>query len=129
MGASPKRDRHTVPVRKKLRRILRMKVDTRDIRSASHVGRNFGAVTDEVEAGRTIVVVKNNRPVGVVAPVSVMEQIDVLDEREEDLRLLALALVRMSAAPEPVLHDWNDVAAEFGIDLTALGDADVEAEA
>ncbi|QAY70714.1 type II toxin-antitoxin system prevent-host-death family antitoxin [Xylanimonas protaetiae] len=118
-----------MPLRKKLRRTLRMKVDTRDIRSASHVGRNSGAITDEVEAGRTIVVVKNNRPVGVVAPVSVMEQIDALDEREEDLRLLAMALVRMAAAPDPVLHDWDDVAAELGIDLTDLGDADDEAEA
>jgi len=115
-----------LPFRKIARTISRMKVDTRDIRSASAVGRNFGAVTDEVEAGRTIVVVKNNRPVGVVAPVSVMERLDAIDEREEDLRLLTLALVRMQTNPEPVLHDWNDVAAELGIDLADLEDIEDE---
>jgi len=100
---------------------MRVKVDTRDIRSATSVGRNFGAVTDEVEAGRTIVVVKNNRPVGVVAPIEVLDRLDALDEREEDLRLLAVAIVR-SFTDGGERHDLADVAAELGIELDSLGD-------
>jgi len=93
-----------------------MQVDTRDIRSATMVGRNFGAVTDEVAAGRTIVVVKNNHPAAVVAPVQLMDRLEDLDEREDDLRLLAVALVRVGT-DSGVRHDLHDVAAELGIDL------------
>jgi hypothetical protein len=93
-----------------------MKIDTRDLRSASWVGRNFGAVTDEVEAGRTIVVLKNNRPAGVVAPISVLESIDAVDEREENLRLLALALVRAETSSGRT-YTLEESAAELGSDL------------
>ncbi len=103
-----------------------MKVDTRDIRSATQVGRNFGAVTDEVEAGHTIVVMKNNRPVGVVAPLELMERLDAIDEREDDLRLLAVALVR-SFTDTGARHDWIDVAAELGIDLDQIDDENDDA--
>ncbi|WP_194174163.1 type II toxin-antitoxin system Phd/YefM family antitoxin [Luteimicrobium xylanilyticum] len=96
-----------------------MKVDTRDLRSASWVGRNFGAVTDEVEAGRTIVVMKNNRPAGVVAPISVLESIDAVEEREENVRLLALALVRAETTSGRT-YTLEETAAGLGIDLDEL---------
>jgi len=99
-----------------------MMVDTRNIRSASVVGRNFGAITDEVaDQGTTIVVVKNNRPTVGVVPISVIDAIDSISEREEDIRLYALALVRMTLNPDPGLHDLDDVLTELGIDL---GDED-----
>ncbi len=103
-------------MRKIMRIIVRMKVDTRDIRAASHVARNFGQITDEVEAGRTIVVVRNNVPVGVLAPVSMVDRLDSIDEREEDLRLLALALVRTTTSTGDLV-DLADLAAELGVDL------------
>ena len=93
-----------------------MKVDTRDIRSATQVARNFGQITDEVESGRTIVVVRNNAPVGVLAPVSLLERLDAVDEREEDLRLLGIALVRVNTS-DGVLVELDELAAELGIDL------------
>jgi PHD/YefM family antitoxin component YafN of YafNO toxin-antitoxin module len=95
---------------------MRMKVDTRDIRAASQVARNFGSVADEVEAGRTIVVMRNNAPVGVLAPVSLLERIDAVDEREEDLRQLGIALVRMNTS-EGDLVELDELAAELGVDL------------
>lgn len=102
-----------------------MKVDVRDIRPVSLVGRNFGAVTDEVESqGSTVVVVKNNRPIAGVVPIEVIDRLDAITEREEDMRLLALALVRMTTNPDPVLHDLDDVARELGIDLEELEDED-----
>jgi len=97
---------------------MRMKVDTRDIRSASSVQRNFGQVTDDLEAGRTILLVKNNTPLGVVAPVALMDRLDELDEREEDLRLLAAALVR-STTSTGELVDLEDLARELGVDLAS----------
>lgn len=93
-----------------------MKVDTRDIRAASLVARNFGQVTDEVEAGRTIIVVRNNAPVSVLAPMALLDRLDAIDEREEDLRLLSLALVR-SVTRDGDLVDLGDLATELGIDL------------
>jgi PHD/YefM family antitoxin component YafN of YafNO toxin-antitoxin module len=93
-----------------------MKVDTRDIRAASQVARNFGSVADEVEAGRTIVVMRNNAPVGVLAPVSLLERIDAVDEREEDLRQLGIAPVRMNTS-EGDLVELDELAAELGVDL------------
>ncbi|MBK8461427.1 MAG: type II toxin-antitoxin system Phd/YefM family antitoxin [Micropruina sp.] len=104
-----------------------MKVDVRDIRSATQAARNFGALVDEVESGATIVVVRNNRPVTVMAPISMMERLDEIGEREEDLRLLALALTR-AATSDGTLRSWDDVAAELGIDLTALADDTDDAE-
>jgi len=102
-----------------------MKVDVRDIRSATVVGRNFGAVTDEVESrGSTVVVVKNNRPIAGVVPIEVIDRLDTISEREEDMRLLALALVRMVTNPDPVLHDLDDVARDLGIDLNELDDTE-----
>lgn len=47
---------------------------------------------------------------------------DEIDDREEDLRLLALALVR-SHTSDGALRDWDEVAAELGINLTELGES------
>lgn len=93
-----------------------MKFDTRDIRSASQVARNFGQIADEVESGRTIVVVRNNAPVGVLAPVSLIERLDAVEEREEDLRLLAIAWAR-SATSDGTLVDLDELATELGVGL------------
>lgn len=93
-----------------------MRIDTRDIRAASQVARNFGQVADEVEAGRTIVVIRNNTPVGVLAPVSLVDRLDALDEREEDLRLLGIALARVTL-DDGGLVELEDLADELGIDL------------
>lgn len=103
-----------------------MKVDTRDIRSATQAARNFGAIVDEVESGRTIVVVRNNHPVSVIAPVAIMERLDAIDEREEDVRLLAIAIARMSTTSGP-LRDLDDVAAELGVDLDDLDEDEDDA--
>jgi prevent-host-death family protein len=107
-------------MRKILRTIERMKVDTRDIRSATQAARNFGAIIEEVEAGTTIVVVKNNRPVVGIAPIATMERLIRVEEREEDLRLLAVAFTRAATSQGP-LREWDEVAAELGIDLDEVG--------
>ncbi|MDR0358261.1 MAG: hypothetical protein LBJ87_02185 [bacterium] len=69
-----------------------------------------------MESGRTIVIMRNNAPLGVLAPVSLMDRLDEIDEREEDVRLLAAALVR-SVTSEGDLIALDDLAAELGVDL------------
>jgi prevent-host-death family protein len=100
-------------------RIKRMKMDTRDIRSATQVARNFGAIIDEIETGSTIVVVRNNRPVSVIAPVATMDRLDEIEEREVDIRLLAVALVRAATTQGPLV-DLDDLIAELGVDPADL---------
>jgi len=83
-----------------MRNISRMMVDTRDIRSASLVGRNFGAITDEVaEQGSTIVVVKNNRPTVGVVPISVLDEIDSISERRATTPAIFCSLVLIMVTP------------------------------
>ncbi len=110
-----------VPMRMIVCKIVRMKVDTQNIRSATQAARSFSAIIDEVEAGSTIIVVRNNRPVTAIAPISTLERLDELDEREDDLRLLAVALTRAETSSGP-LRDWDEVAAELGINLDELRD-------
>jgi prevent-host-death family protein len=104
---------------------MHMLVDTKDIRSATQVGRNFGASIDEVENGATIVVVRNNKPVAVLAPIELLEKMDEISEREEDMRLLALAELRMETHSGR-FYTLEESAAELGIDLDALGNEDEE---
>jgi hypothetical protein len=54
-----------------------------------------------------------------VAPISVLESIDAVDEREENLRLLALALVRAETTNGRT-YTLEETAADLGIDLEAL---------
>lgn len=112
-----------LPVQIILCRIVRMRVETRNIRSATQAARSFGSILEEVESGDTIVVVKNNRPVAAVSSISTLERLDEIDEREEDLRLLVVALTRVETSQGP-LRDWEDVAAELGIDLADVRDGD-----
>jgi hypothetical protein len=65
------------------------------------------------------VVVRNNKATAVIAPLSVMEQASQLDEREEDLRLAALALVRLSTTSGR-MRPLEDVATDLGFDLDQL---------
>lgn len=105
-----------------------MRVETRNIRSATQAARSFGSILEEVESGDTIVVVKNNRPVAAVSSIATLERLDEIEEREEDLRLLVVALTRTETSQGP-LRDWDDVAAELGIDLADVrqgDDQDVE---
>ena len=96
-----------------------MKIAVPDIRPVSQVGRNFGAVTAEVEEGRSILVVKNNRPVAAVVPPETIERLDEIAEREEDIALLVLSIIRMNTH-QGIIHDLDDVAAELGIDIAEL---------
>jgi antitoxin (DNA-binding transcriptional repressor) of toxin-antitoxin stability system len=93
-----------------------MKTDTRDMVSATTAARDFSRISSEAAQGRTFVVVRNNEPTVAIVPVSQMERLDRIDELEDDMRILSVALARMGT-DDGVRHSLDDVAAEFGVDL------------
>lgn len=93
-----------------------MKTDTRDLVSATQAARDFSALTARVSAGSRVVVLKNNAPAVAIVPMADMERLDRVEEAEEDIRMIAVALARM-ATDDGSRHALADVAAEFGIDL------------
>lgn len=94
-----------------------MRTDTRDLVSATEVSKNPSRYIAEAAAGRTLLVLKNNQPTAAIVSIEKMAELSRLEEREEDLRMLSIAVVR-SLTDDHVRHDLADVAAEFGVDLT-----------
>ncbi len=99
-----------------------MNIDTENIVSVSDI-RDAGISKFVARAadGQTFAIMKNNRLQAVLAGHGVMEQLQAINEREENLRLWTAALTRY-ATDDGTRHDLSDVAAEFGIDLAGLED-------
>ena len=93
-----------------------MLTDTRDLISITDASRSLSRLAAEVQEGRTLVVLRNNEPAMAMVPMSQMEDLNRLGERESDLRLLALALARV-LTDSGVRHDLDDVIAELNINL------------
>ncbi|MBT1194033.1 type II toxin-antitoxin system prevent-host-death family antitoxin [Rhodococcoides kroppenstedtii] len=100
-----------------------MRIDTRDMVSVTELGRDLSRRINDASDGRTVVVLKNNQPAAALVSPAEMERLQVLDEREDDLRLLALAVVRMTTDTGTRV-DLDDLATELGFDLDALDDHD-----
>ena len=93
-----------------------MLTDTRDLVSITEASRSLSKLTQQVADGRTFVVLRNNEPAMALVPMAQMENLNRLEERESDLRILALAIAR-TLTDSGHRHDLDDVLAEFGIDL------------
>jgi antitoxin (DNA-binding transcriptional repressor) of toxin-antitoxin stability system len=99
-----------------------MNIDTNDLINVTEIAkRGVSAVINEVAGGRHFVVLNNSRPVAAIVDISTMERLQKLDEREEDLRLLAVASARM-ATDSGRRTSLRDVAAQLGVDLDSLGE-------
>lgn len=94
-----------------------MRTDTRDLVSATDLSKNSARYITEAAEGRTLLVLKNNQPLAAIVPIETMTELSQLEEREEELRMLAIALVR-TLTDDGRRHSLDDVAAEFGIDLS-----------
>ena len=93
-----------------------MNVDTRDLISVSEANsRGVSKLIADAESGRPQIVLRNSRAVAVIVDISCMERLQRLEELEDDLRLLSIALVR-SAADTGRRYELDDVLAEAGID-------------
>lgn len=93
-----------------------MRTDTRDLVNATSAQRDFSRLSAEAAGGRTFIVMRNGEPTVAIVPVSKMDRIQRIDELEDDLRLLSVALVR-GLTDDGVRHELQDVADEFGVNL------------
>lgn len=97
-----------------------MNVDTRDLISISDASnRGVSKLVTDAENGRPQVLMRNSRAVAAVVDIDSMDRLQRLDELEDDLRLLSIALVR-AAADSGRRYDLDDVLAEAGIDPDSL---------
>lgn len=96
-----------------------MKFDTRDLISVSDASnRGVSNLVKEASEGRPKVVLRNNKPVAAVVGMDELDRLSHLDEIEDDLRLLSIAITR-TVLDHGDRYTLDDVAKEFGVDLDA----------
>jgi hypothetical protein len=97
-----------------------MNVDTGDLISITEASnKGVSKLVTDAENGRPQVLLRNNRAVAAIVNIGSMDRLQRLDELEDDLRLLSIALVR-AAADSGRRYDLDDVLAEAGIDPDSL---------
>lgn len=97
-----------------------MNVDTRDLISITDASnRGVSKLVTDAENGRPQVLMRNSKAVAAVVNIDSMDRLQRLDELEDDLRLLSIALVR-AAADSGRRYDLDEVLAEVGIDPATL---------
>lgn len=94
-----------------------MQIDTDDMVTATEMNRNASRYLTEISDGNRnmFVVMKDNVPTACIVGLERMKQLQQLEEREQDLKLLALSLVRV-ATDTGERHDLDDIIAELGIE-------------
>lgn len=93
-----------------------MNVDTRDLISITEASsKGVSRLVADAEEGRPQVLLRNSKAVAAVVNIDTIERLQRIDELEDDLRLLSIALVR-AAADSGRRFDLDDVLAEAGID-------------
>lgn len=96
-----------------------MNIDTRDLISITEANsKGVSKLVADAENGRPQVLMRNSKAVAAIVDIASMDRLQRLDELEDDLRLLSVALVR-AAADDGRRFDLDDVLAEAGIDLDA----------
>jgi antitoxin (DNA-binding transcriptional repressor) of toxin-antitoxin stability system len=96
-------------------------INTDDIVSVTEANSWLSRLLNEAHDGRLKLVMRNNRPLAAIVSPEAASRLQRLDELEDDLRLLALAVLR-SVMDDGVRHPLEDVAAEFGIDPADLAE-------
>lgn len=100
-----------------------MNVDTKNLIGVSEASSKgiSKLVADVEDAGDAWVILRQNKAVAALVNIDCMDRLDRIDELEDDLRLLSIALVR-SAADSGRRYDLDEVLAEVGIDANTLDD-------
>lgn len=97
-----------------------MNTDTRDLISVSDASnKGVSKLVAAAENGRPQVLLRNSKAVAAIVSIGCMDRLQRIDELEDDLRLLSIALVR-SAADSGRRYDLDDVLTEAGIDPSDL---------
>ncbi|MQA16077.1 MAG: prevent-host-death family protein [Pseudonocardiaceae bacterium] len=97
-----------------------MNTDTRDLISVSDASnKGVSKLVTEAENGRPQVLLRNSKAVAAIVDIDCMDRLQRLEELEDDMRLLSIALVR-AAADSGRRYDLDDVLAEANIDPDSL---------
>jgi len=100
------------------------RVDTRELISISDATkRGLSSIVRDATEGHEAVLLRNNRPVAAIVS---MERLHELEEREDDVRDLALGLSRLLTETRPRLS-LDEVLAHFGYtraDLEGFSNSD-----
>jgi len=101
-----------------------MKVDTENIVPISEVSkRGFSRLVAEAESGRDLLFMRAGKPAAAMVSVERMDRLQRLEAAEEDLGLLALALVR-SVTDNGNRTSLDDVLAGLGLTREELSEVD-----
>lgn len=92
-------------------------IPTRNIVGVTDVSRDTSRYITAAAEGESFLVMKNNRAMAAIVSPDIIDRLRDLDEREQDMRLLLVALSRI-ATDSGNRHDLDDVAAELGISLS-----------
>jgi prevent-host-death family protein len=102
-----------------------MKINMEDLISVTEASRQgVSKLVSEASAGRDLVLIRNNKPAAAIVGI---EKLERLQRMEEDVKLLALAVVR-AATDTGERVSLDDAAARFGIDLDELAEEDADDE-
>ncbi len=96
-----------------------MNINTDDLVSVTEANSSLSKLLNEANEGRSKLVMRNNKPLAAIVSPQDAARLQRLDELEDDLRLLALALAR-TITDDGERHSLDEVAAEFGIDPADL---------
>ncbi|WP_210407959.1 type II toxin-antitoxin system Phd/YefM family antitoxin [Allokutzneria sp. NRRL B-24872] len=96
-----------------------MNINTEDMVSVTEANSSLSRLLNDASAGRSRIVMRNNKPLAAIVSPEAAARLRHLEELEEDLKLLSLALVR-TVTDDGARHSLDDVAAEFGIDPAEL---------
>lgn len=93
-----------------------MNVDTRDLISVTEVSnKGVSKYVAAAEEGRPQVLMRNNKAVAAIVSVAQLDRLQRVDELEDDVRLLSIALAR-AAADSGRRYDLDDVIKELGFE-------------
>jgi len=97
-----------------------MMIDHRDVVGVTELANRTSGLVADAAAGRAIIISKNNRPTAALVGIDRLQQ---LEDREENLALLSLAMTRI-ATDNGNRTDLDDFIAELGLtdEVAALDD-------
>lgn len=99
-----------------------MNISTQDLISVTEASnKGVSRLIQDAADGRTQVVLRNNKAVAAVVSMDAVERLGRLDELEDDLRLLSVALAR-TVTDNGRRYSLDEVATELGVDLDSLTD-------
>ncbi len=103
-----------------------MMIDHRDVVGVTELANSSSRLVADAAHGRAVIISKNNRPTAALVGIGRLQQ---LEDREENLALLSLAMTRI-ATDNGNRTDLDDFIADLGLtdEVVALDDEEDEDE-